>query len=321
MSQKKLVVNMSSNENSTNPLVTIVTATYNLIHSDRIDSFIKCLESVHNQTYSNIEHIIIDGASNDGTIEIIRKYADMGWIKYISEPDNGIYDAFNKGILAANGKYVAFLNSDDYYHDINGITNTLNILVKTDADFSYSSCVIANKAGQQIAINNANIHRAFTKVPFMQVTMFTKKEVFLKENLFDTSFKIAADYDLMLKLILKKYKYVFSPYIFATFRAGGASDNSELALNECATIYYKNYNKFIGVKNFNFKTIFDKDKIPFFLLINLIKICGFTFGLGMIRYYLSKNFRRWLIQIRTKKGQKTFRIFGIYFIKPKNEEF
>lgn len=319
--QKKLAANRFSNENLTNPLVTIITATYNVINSGRKDSFIKCLESVHNQTYSNIVHIVVDGASSDGTIEIIRKYADMGWIKYISEPDNGIYDAFNKGILESNGKYVAFLNSDDYYHDVNGVSNTLAALEKADADFSYSSCIIINETGQQIGAKKANIHSAFTKVPFMQITMFTKKEVLVKEGLFDTSFKIAADYDLMLKLLLKKYKYVFLPHMFATFRAGGASDNSELALNECATIYYKNYNKFIGVKNFSFKTIFDKDKIPFFLLINLIKICGFTFGLGMIRYYLSKNFRRWLIQIRTKKGQKTFRIFGIYFIKPKNEEF
>lgn len=97
------------------PLVTVITVTYNLIKGKREKFIIQCLESVHNQRYSNIEHIVIDGASDDGTLPLLKKYESLGWIKLFSEPDTGIYDAMNKGILKANGKYVSILNSDDFF--------------------------------------------------------------------------------------------------------------------------------------------------------------------------------------------------------------
>lgn len=107
------------------PLITIVTITYNLIKAGREQTFRQCVESVHNQTYKNIEHIIIDGASNDGSLDLIKEYEDKGWIKCYSEPDKGIFDAMNKGIRLAKGVYVNFLNTDDYFHDINGVENSV----------------------------------------------------------------------------------------------------------------------------------------------------------------------------------------------------
>ena len=92
------------------PKVTVVTATYNLIKDGREKFFRQCVESIHNQTYKNIEHLVIDGASKDGTIDLIKEYADKGWIKYVSEPDKGMCDAMNKGIKIATGEYVAILN-------------------------------------------------------------------------------------------------------------------------------------------------------------------------------------------------------------------
>lgn len=106
---------MEQKNESSIPLVTVITATYNLIKSKREKFIIQCLESVHNQHYSNIEHIVIDGASDDGTLPLLKKYESLGWIKLFSEPDTGIYDAMNKGILKANGKYVSILNSDDFF--------------------------------------------------------------------------------------------------------------------------------------------------------------------------------------------------------------
>ena len=104
-----------------NPVVTIITITYNLIKDGREAYFRECVESVHNQCYGNFEHIIIDGASDDGTIDLLNEYAQKGWIKYYSEPDNGIYNAMNKGIEKANGKYIVFLNSDDYFSSVTAI--------------------------------------------------------------------------------------------------------------------------------------------------------------------------------------------------------
>lgn len=304
-----------------NPLVTIITTTYNIIESKRKDFFIKSIESIHNQTYNNIEHIIIDGGSTDGTLDIIKEYFDKGYINsYISEPDEGIYDAFNKGIKIANGKYIAFLNSDDYYHDTKGIEQTVKYLEKTQADYSYAPCLTKNEEDKITKYFDTNLYRVFTQIPFMQLTMFTKKDVLLDEGLFDFSFKIAADYDLFLKLILNKRKAVYVPYVFATFRSGGVSGNQELTTLDCANIYHKHYKTFYNASIEEYKKIWNKETIPLNLLLGLIKKCGFIFGLGMISYYISKNFRKWLIQIRTKKGQETFRLFGIYFIKPKTED-
>lgn len=303
-----------------NPLITIVTVTHNLIESGRKEHFKQCLESVHNQTYNNIEHIVIDGSSTDGTIDLIKEYAEMGWIKYISEPDNGPYEAFNKGIVAANGKYIGFLNSDDYYHDCSGVEETVRALEKSKADFSYSSCIILSEISEKLNLYRANIHCAFTKTPFVHLSMFTKKDVLLKENLFDTKYKIASDYDLILKLLLKKNKYVFVPKVFATFRSGGISGDTALTTDDCTNVYYKNYSQFCNISISECKKMWENNTISIPLLLKFIKKMGLIFGLGMINYYFRKNFRKWLIQVRTKKGQETFKLFGIYLIKPKNGE-
>ena len=99
----------------TKPLVTVVTAVRNLVRAGRSAAVIECLESVHQQDYPQIEHLVIDGASDDGTLELLRPYETKGWIKIYSEADNGLYDAFNKGLARASGKYINFMNSDDHF--------------------------------------------------------------------------------------------------------------------------------------------------------------------------------------------------------------
>lgn len=120
------------------PKVTVVTPTFNLIEGGREKFFQQCIESVHNQTYQNIEHLIIDGASTDGTLELLQKYEKKGWIKCYSEPDEGMCDAMNKGIRKASGEYVAILNSDDFYTK-NAIELSVKALLENNADYSYAT--------------------------------------------------------------------------------------------------------------------------------------------------------------------------------------
>ena len=97
---------MDIKSNFAHPLVTIVTITRNLVKEKR-EAFAKaCIESVHFQSYPYIEHIIIDGASEDGTLEFLQSYVDKGYLTVYSEPDQGIYDAMNKGLARAKGKYI-----------------------------------------------------------------------------------------------------------------------------------------------------------------------------------------------------------------------
>jgi glycosyltransferase involved in cell wall biosynthesis len=230
------------------PLVTIVTATFNLMKAGRENIFRKCLESVHDQTYESIDHIIVDGASTDGTLNLIKEYADKGWITYISEPDKGIYDAMNKGVKMAKGKYVAFLNSDDFYHDKNGVRNSVEDLEESGADFSYAPAVIEFEDGKIFSDHpqcHPKISNVFFTMPFCHQTMFTKREVMMKEDLFDTKYKSAADYDFVIRLCLKKYKSVFVDKIFVTYRfVGVSSTDQKKSLDETADIWEKRYGKY-----------------------------------------------------------------------------
>ena len=94
--------------------ISIITVVFNLLKTQREKQFRHCVESIHQENDGQIEHLIVDGGSQDGTLQILEEYKSKGWINYISEPDNGIYDAMNKGVRLAQGEYVWFINSDDY---------------------------------------------------------------------------------------------------------------------------------------------------------------------------------------------------------------
>lgn len=166
------------------PKVTVITASYNLLKAEREKTFRQCLESVHNQSYQNIEHIIIDGASTDGTLGLIKEYEDKGWVSCYSEPDKGIYDAMNKGIDKASGEYIAFLNSDDFWHDPRGVEESVKALVENNADFSYAPCNLLNQKEELQAVGSPQIGAFYFKMPFCHQTMFTKRKKCLNwENL------------------------------------------------------------------------------------------------------------------------------------------
>ena len=213
---------------SDTPLVSVVTVCFNLVKNGRADFFRDCAQSVHNQTYSNIEHLIIDGGSTDGTVELLKEYEQKGWIRYISEPDKGIYDAMNKGIRAAKGKYVAFLNSDDYWHADTGVADSVNALETTGADFSYASRNVVHENGELKHIEQAAIGVFAILMPFCHQTMFTRRDTLLQHGGFDDkTFKSAGDYDLILRMLLSGATCAYVPRNFTSFRMSGLSSGEE----------------------------------------------------------------------------------------------
>ena len=220
------------------PLVTVVTVTYNLLKNDRLPFFRQSVESVRAQDYPNIEHLVIDGASSDGTLDIIREYEQKGWLRCHSEPDKGIYDAMNKGIRLAKGKYIAFLNSDDLWHDSRGISESVKALESTGATLSYADWRIVNQDNELICNVYANAGVVLHQMPFCHQTVFTKREALLQYNGFNFEvYKSAADYDLIVRLILGGESVVYVPYNFTTFREGGYSmTSSNISEVECEQI-------------------------------------------------------------------------------------
>lgn len=224
------------------PLVTIVTITLDLLKAGREKYFRQNLKSVHDQTYKNIEHIIIDGASTDGTVDLIKEYADKGWIKYISEPDTGLYDAMNKGIRLAKGKYVAFLNSDDFYHNLNAVKLSVEALEREQADFSYAGYLTLDDKEEKQIVGGA-VETFIYTMPFGHPTMFTKTSVLRAVNGFNESYKVAADYDLIIRMILRDCKGAYLNTDIVSYRLGGICCMQDYS-GEIEQIYLDNYSAF-----------------------------------------------------------------------------
>lgn len=223
------------------PKVTIVTPTYNLIKEGRKQFFCQAVESVHNQTYKNIEHLIIDGGSTDGTLDLLKKYADRGWIKYVSEPDKGMCDAMNKGIKMAKGEYLAILNSDDYYSE-DAIELSVKAILDGDADYSCACTNMIDRESQKILnvwnVNEYSFAHFYYMMPFNHETMLCKKSVYEDLDYYDwETYDTIADYDFVMKLILNDYKKVLVDSAILYFRMDGTTNYSKESQKKDS--YYK----------------------------------------------------------------------------------
>lgn len=192
------------------------------------------IESVLKQTYENIEHVVIDGNSSDKTVSIIREYENkLGFFN--SEKDNGIYDAMNKGILAANGDVIGILNSDDLYQDDTVIQTVMNqFLQNPTLDIVYGDLVYVKSDNVNKIVRHWKSYSYYNSffengnVP-PHPSLFVRRSVYQKAGLFDLDFKLAADYEFMLR-IFKKYNFN-SKYInrvIVKMRLGGATNQSFL---------------------------------------------------------------------------------------------
>lgn len=199
------------------PLVTVITATDNIIKNDRKASFLQAVKSVKKQKYPNVEHLIIDNASKDGSIKLFEKCN----LKYISEPDKGIFEAFNKGVKLAKGKYIIFLNSDDFYHNMYGLANCVETLENSKADFCFSECNIMIDSGYK-GPWIPEIYKTFRQMPVCHQTVMCKKSL-LEKFPFDESYKIIADYKWFMTLILNKIPYAQVNCNFVNYRLFGKS--------------------------------------------------------------------------------------------------
>ena len=211
------------------PKVTVVTPTYNLIKNQREAFFRQCVESVHNQTYQNIEHIIIDGASTDGSLDLIKEYEAKGWLKCYSEKDDGMVDAMNKGIQKASGEYVAILNSDDWYNN-DTIEKSVRKILEKDADFSYGITVMVKRKSSEVIYiwdckDDKIAHFYNMAMPFNHESMLCKKSVYEKLGYYDyKKYGTIADYDFVCKLILNDFKGVYIEKKLLNFRVDGSTN-------------------------------------------------------------------------------------------------
>lgn len=203
--------------------VSIITVCYNS------KEFIKdAIDSVISQTYSDIEYIIIDGGSTDGTVDIVNSYGNM-ITRFISEKDKGIYDAMNKGLSHVTGEIVGILNSDDFYINNLIIEEIVSEFQKTNTDTLFADLIFVDR------INTDKHVRYWKSKPYKEGSFFTgwhpshptffvKNKFYQKFGGFDSSMKFAADFELMLRFIVKHHATtLYFPKPIVKMRMGGAS--------------------------------------------------------------------------------------------------
>ena len=190
------------------------------------------IESVLNQTYKDIEYIIVDGASTDGTLEVIRHYEPLfnKRMRWISERDNGIYDAMNKGINMSSGDVIGLLNSDDFYISRDSLEKIASTFITKNVDSVYANLYYVKELDTDKIVRS---WKSGNRRPFSRgwhpahPSFFVKKEVYDKYGTFNLDYKIAADFEIMLRF-LEKYaisSYYIEEYI-VKMRLGGESNKN-----------------------------------------------------------------------------------------------
>lgn len=234
--------------------VSIITCVLNNV--EFIENAIKSFQS---QTYENKEHIIIDGGSIDGTIEVIEKYKKNNKnLIFSSSIDKGIYNAINKGISLSSGDVIGILHSDDFYYDKDIISIVMNEFNNFDFELIYGDLeYVGRKLPHRIVRNWKSGKFDFKNIKKGWMpphpTVFIRKFFFEEVGLYDTEFKISSDYDFLLRILLnKKLKIKYINKVFMKMRTGGKSNNS-----------IKN----ITIKTFEDFKIIRKNKIGGFLTL------------------------------------------------------
>lgn len=199
----------------------------------------KTLQSVLHQkgNTGEVEHIVVDGCSSDGTLELLERYTrQYPRITFVSEPDSGIYDAMNKGISLANGRYIGIINADDWYDD-KALSIAKKILDSNpDSGLVYGNMAVWNDASlEKIAKPRQKAWMRFISMPYLHPTCFVRASVYQKYGVFDSSLEIAADLDLILRLYDKGVKAEYVDHTMANFRHGGAS-STNYAIGERARV-------------------------------------------------------------------------------------
>lgn len=205
--------------------ISVVTAVYNNASTIR-----DALESTLSQQYPNVELVVIDGGSTDGTREVIERYRDR-IATYVSEPDRGIYDALNKGVRLATGDVIGFLHSDDLFADNQALNRVAEAMREPSVEASFGDLNYVRKESPD-AIVRAWKSGEFTPRKLSSgwmpphPTLYVRRSVYERVGAFDTRYRIAADYDWMLRFLRQARSVRYVAQVQVLMRVGGASNRS-----------------------------------------------------------------------------------------------
>jgi len=270
------------------PKFTIITINYN-----NCAGLEKTIQSVVNQTYQDFEYIVIDGGSTDGSVDVIKKYADR--IDYwVSEPDNGVYNAMNKGIAQSHGEYLNFMNSGDSFHSRDVLQRIYE--QKIDTDFiSGKTLLVGDKHSVKDSNNTENISLYFLHDTLCHQSVFTKKNVF-DDNLYREDLKIVSDWLFFIKEIaLKGRTHAFTDVIVADYDTTGISSTN-------ISLFGQERQRCISelmTTSSTFRVLVEYDKVKNYLSSEMFKYSHRLYKHGGMLCRLSEINMRLLLRIGT----------------------
>ena len=259
---------MIEHHNTTKSLISIITIVRNGVNE--IEETIK---SVLSQKNVNLEYIIIDGVSTDGTLDVIENYKENISI-FISEADNGIYDAINKGVKLASGELIGLIHcGDSYENDVLSLCYKKYMISKSD--IIYGNINILDKTDDLVFNRSEQADHRFLKkrMSIFHPATFISKSCYSKNGLYNIKYKVAADYDLLLRNLKREVKFEYISLPIATFRSGGVSGKTMKYLGELFDIWKTNLGFSRAMRNtflrlINFLYYFTRKKIVVFIIGN-----------------------------------------------------
>jgi glycosyltransferase involved in cell wall biosynthesis len=230
------------------PLISVITVTLDLVRQERTETFRGAVECVQKQSFGEIEHVILDGASTDGTVAFIQKIADQNNsqdsnipIRFRSEPDKGLYDAMNNAVAMAEGDYVIFLNSDDALagHDL--FEKLAGQIRRHPAEFYFGSTLEAQPDGTFKEFSRVNLLSFLQRMPFCHNSFLVRRETFLDLGGHDTDYRVAADYDFVFRLLVGDAKGVNVGFPISSYGSRGVSADQRAVALDYAKVWKRFY--------------------------------------------------------------------------------
>lgn len=240
------------------PTISIVTVARNLIEEGREDAVRAALNSAQDQGDAVLEHVIWDGASTDGTtdmlegiIEELESRPQSVPIRFHSEADSSLYDAMNRAVALSKGDYVVFLNSDDLLAAQNCLRQAREMIASARPDFCFGRTIYLEPDGSTRLSRERSVNSILQRIPFCHNSMLIRRDVFQAFGGHDLAFRIVADYDLVLRMLLAGRDYQMLPVPIAVFHPGGVSADQMRTAKEMTCSWKKNYAPFFGRKEYS----------------------------------------------------------------------
>ncbi|SFT48097.1 glycosyltransferase family 2 protein [Sedimentitalea nanhaiensis] len=290
------------------PSISVVTATFNLIEAGREDAFRRAVDCLQEQGLTDLEHVIQDGGSDDGTQEMIRQVtADLPRTVFASEPDEGLYDGMNRAVARATGDYVLFLNSDDALASGDVLKAMQAELHKHRPDYAYGATASQDSQGRETVARRTGLRAVLQRMPFCHNSVLIRRSVFNALGGHDTAFRVAADYDLVLRMVSGGYDGVRVDRPVSLFWTRGVSGDDDRVAQDYARIwqrYFANRRAAAGLTLEEYKRFYIRGHMPLNLMFEVMTDKNAPLAIRhSARHGFSKSLRRALQPWRRYGGE------------------